>query len=84
MPRELATANSHWADPIVRIDNSEISLQHTHEFDCRICGAHLDSQQELDKHRRAKHTVQASPSESGDSSASRPIADPGVDPDLTL
>ena len=59
-------------------------MAHTHEFDCRICGAHLDSQQELDKHKRAKHTVQASASDSSESSASRPAPDPGVDPDLTL
>ena len=81
--------NWHWAfalgaNPVGRIDTSEISVQHTHEFDCRLCGAHLDSQQELDKHRRAKHTVQASPNDASESSASRPIADPGVDPDLTL
>ena len=56
-------------------------MEHRHEFDCRICGAHLDSQQELDKHKKEKHTAQASP---GESNASRPISSPGVDPDRTL
>lgn len=30
--------------------------QHTHEFDCRICGEHLHSQQELDRHNRDEHS----------------------------
>jgi hypothetical protein len=34
-------------------------MAHTHEFDCRICGAHLDSREELDKHARTEHTAQA-------------------------
>lgn len=25
-------------------------MTHTHEFDCKICGAHLASRQELDQH----------------------------------
>lgn len=25
-------------------------MSHTHEFDCKVCGAHLDSRQELDQH----------------------------------
>jgi hypothetical protein len=29
--------------------------QHTHEFDCRTCGVHLDSQQQLDQHKRTNH-----------------------------
>jgi hypothetical protein len=56
-------------------------MPHTHEFDCHLCGAHLDSRQELEKHNRDKHTLQASGHET---SPSRPVADPGVDPDLTL
>jgi hypothetical protein len=35
-------------------------MAHTHEFDCPICGAHIDSQKELDEHNRKKHTAQAS------------------------
>ena len=30
-------------------------MAHTHEFDCKQCGAHLDSRQELDEHTREKH-----------------------------
>jgi hypothetical protein len=29
--------------------------QHTHEFDCRTCGAHLDSREDLDRHTAANH-----------------------------
>ena len=41
-------------------------MAHTHEFDCKICGAHLDSRQDLDKHNREKHSNQA---QSGSSSS---------------
>ena len=41
-------------------------MEHTHEFDCKICGAHLDSRQDLDKHNREKHSNQA---QSGQSSS---------------
>ena len=34
-------------------------MAHTHEFDCKQCGAHLDSRQELDQHVRDKHTAQS-------------------------
>jgi len=34
----------------------EHNTEHTHEFDCIICGAHLDSEQELDRHNKDKHT----------------------------
>lgn len=34
-------------------------MAHTHEFDCKVCGAHLDSRQELDQHNRQKHPDQA-------------------------
>ncbi len=29
--------------------------EHTHEFDCKQCGAHLDSQRELDQHNHENH-----------------------------
>ena len=29
--------------------------EHTHQFDCKTCGAHLDSREELDRHNAAKH-----------------------------
>jgi len=35
-------------------------MPHTHEFDCRVCGAHLDSRKELDEHTREQHTQKAS------------------------
>jgi hypothetical protein len=51
-------------------------MTHTHEFDCRICGAHLDSQDELDQHMSAEHTMHVKPQSGGDASnagqASRP------------
>ena len=31
-------------------------MAHTHEFDCKVCGAHLESRQELDQHML--HTMQ--------------------------
>jgi hypothetical protein len=34
-------------------------MEHDHTYDCRLCGAHLDSQQELNKHNRECHTAQA-------------------------
>lgn len=43
---------------------------HTHEFDCAICGAHLDTRQELDRHTAHRHpeTIQASRGERRESS----------------
>lgn len=35
-------------------------MAHTHEFDCKLCGAHLDSKQELDRHNREHHSQNAS------------------------
>ena len=35
-------------------------MPHTHEFDCKICGEHLDSQNELDEHNRDEHPPQQS------------------------
>ncbi len=43
-------------------------MAHTHEFDCPICGAHLDSRKELGEHARKEHSHTASASaESGQS-----------------
>lgn len=42
-------------------------MPHNHEFDCKQCGAHLDSRQELDRHVHDKHTIF-----SADTSASEP------------
>ena len=42
-------------------------MAHTHEFDCKVCGAHLDSREELDRHNRSSHpdSMQAGASERG-------------------
>jgi hypothetical protein len=44
---------------------------HTHEFDCRHCGAHLDSRDELDRHNRDNHGGQRADSTGGDSDRER-------------
>ena len=46
-------------------------MAHDHSFDCRQCGAHLDSQQELNEHNRNEHSIQGKPSDEGQSSQSR-------------
>jgi hypothetical protein len=33
-------------------------MAHTHEFDCIVCGAHLDSEEELARHNQERHTPQ--------------------------
>jgi hypothetical protein len=30
-------------------------MPHTHEYDCIVCGAHFDSQEDLAQHDRANH-----------------------------
>jgi hypothetical protein len=35
-------------------------MAHTHEFDCPVCGAHLDSRKELQDHTRDQHSQQGS------------------------
>ena len=35
--------------------NMETSMEHTHEYDCVVCGAHFDSQEDLARHDRANH-----------------------------
>jgi hypothetical protein len=39
-------------------------MEHTHEFDCIVCGAHLDSQDDLARHNEERHAPRqaASPS----------------------
>ncbi len=37
-------------------DNREVSVAHTHEYDCIVCGAHLDSEEALARHNRENHT----------------------------
>lgn len=37
-------------------------MEHTHEYDCIVCGAHFDSQDDLARHDREQHEPrQASP-----------------------
>lgn len=31
-------------------------MEHTHEYDCVVCGAHFDSQEALHRHDQATHT----------------------------
>jgi uncharacterized membrane protein YvbJ len=33
--------------------------QNDHDFECRQCGAHFDSREQLDRHTRQQHTAQA-------------------------
>ncbi|MGH7617231.1 MAG: hypothetical protein ACREPM_08395 [Gemmatimonadaceae bacterium] len=44
-------------------------MAHDHTFDCRQCGAHLDSQEELNRHIRETHSAQAQSSGSSQSSS---------------
>lgn len=30
-------------------------MAHTHEFDCIVCGAHLDTQEQLARHNKENH-----------------------------
>jgi hypothetical protein len=46
-------------------------MAHTHEFDCRVCGAHLDSNKELEDHNRKNHPEQLRANPTGGSSGSK-------------
>lgn len=35
-------------------------MAHTHEYDCIVCGAHFDSQQDLSRHNNQQHLKNAS------------------------
>lgn len=50
-------------------------MAHTHEFDCKVCGAHLDSRQDLDQHNREKHSASAQSGQSNAGSSQRPPSD---------
>ena len=30
-------------------------MAHTHEYDCIVCGAHLDTQEQLTRHNKENH-----------------------------
>ena len=34
-------------------------MAHTHEYDCIVCGAHLDSSEQLAKHNKEQHLKNA-------------------------
>jgi hypothetical protein len=34
-------------------------MEHTHEYDCIVCGAHFDDSKSLDQHNREKHLKNA-------------------------
>ena len=35
---------------------AEVFMEHTHEYDCVVCGAHFDSEDALHRHDQAEHT----------------------------
>jgi hypothetical protein len=45
--------------------------QNDQDFECRQCGAHFDSREQLDRHTRQQHTAQAGSSQSGSSDYGR-------------
>jgi hypothetical protein len=60
--------------------------QNDQDFECRQCGAHFDSRDQLDRHTRQQHTAQAGSSQSGSSSDSgrRDDGQQGFDDDSDL
>jgi hypothetical protein len=56
--RSYQTGTSHAVHLAVRPPDEEPMehTEHTHEFDCIICGAHLDSEQDLARHNKEQHT----------------------------
>jgi hypothetical protein len=46
-------------------------VTHTHEYDCKLCGSHLDSAQELDRHVRENHPDAMRASRPSDASMSQ-------------
>ena len=56
--------------------------QNDQDFECRQCGAHFDSREQLDRHTRQQHTAQAGSSQSGSSSDyGRGVGQQGFDDD---
>jgi hypothetical protein len=59
--------------------------QNDEDFECRQCGAHFDSRDQLDRHTRQQHTAQAGSSQSGSSDSGRSQDDQqGFDDDSDL
>lgn len=58
-------------------------MAHTHEFDCVICGAHLDSQDDLTRHNRETHAPKiGNPSERGEPMGNEHRRTPDHDDDI--
>jgi hypothetical protein len=47
-------------------------MAHDHTYDCRQCGAHLDSQEELNRHIRENHSAQAQPGDPAQRNPNQP------------
>ena len=47
----------HVLCPLITYQEGEMA--HTHEFDCIVCGAHFDSERDLDRHNRDRHAPSA-------------------------
>jgi hypothetical protein len=64
-------------------DNTE----HTHEYDCIVCGAHFDDQKTLAQHNEREHIAKArgmeQPRQDSDASDARPRQD-RLDPSQEL
>jgi hypothetical protein len=45
-------------------------MAHTHEYDCKACGAHLDSREELEQHNRQYHSGGSQTNQSRSASSS--------------
>lgn len=45
-------------------------MHHNHEFDCPICGEHLDSRDDLNRHRERSHAQEGRSAEASSRSAS--------------
>ena len=56
--------------------------QNDQDFECRQCGAHFDSREQLDRHTRQQHTAQAGPSNYGQNRDDGPSAFDADDSDL--
>jgi hypothetical protein len=66
-------SNREAVDPATAEDRT---MAHTHEFDCKQCGAHLDSKQDLDRHLKNKHSNEARSTSSSSSSGKSASASP--------
>ena len=47
-------------------------MAHTHEYDCIVCGAHLDTSEQLAKHNQEQHLKNATGMEKPRQSSDKP------------